>query len=111
MYWRWLIFIIIALEAGTVESLLEQFEASENTVISSYTSTKINTEYEQDLHIKSTKIQQRIKQSGITTTKTSLSQISNLHKNIRNIRDALPERVIEKIKVTIWKIKYYKSTR
>ncbi|XP_076176418.1 uncharacterized protein LOC143151298 isoform X3 [Ptiloglossa arizonensis] len=89
-----------ALEAGTVESLLEQFEASENTVISSYTSTKINTEYEQDLHIKSTKIQQRIKQSGITTTKTSLSQISNLHKNIRNIRDALPERVIEKIKTS-----------
>ncbi|XP_076632979.1 uncharacterized protein LOC143347585 isoform X1 [Colletes latitarsis] len=81
------------LEAGTVESLLEQFEASENTAIS-YTSPKISTGSEQDSHIKPTKTQQRVKQSGITTKR---SQISNLHKNIK---DALPKGVIEKIKTS-----------
>ncbi|XP_053975874.1 NK-tumor recognition protein isoform X2 [Hylaeus volcanicus] len=84
------------LEAGTVESLLEQFEASENTAISSHRSTKISTECKQELHMKPTKIQQRMKQSGITIAK-KLSQVSNLHKNIR---ESQPKGVIEKIKTS-----------
>ncbi|XP_076669360.1 uncharacterized protein LOC143369380 isoform X1 [Andrena cerasifolii] len=83
------------LEAGDVKSLLEQFEASENT--SSYLSTKPNTVCEQGVPVKYTRIQQRLKQSRVNTTKKSLSQISNLHKNIR---DALPKEVIEKIKTS-----------
>lgn len=84
------------MEAGDVKSLLEQFEASENT--SSYLSTKPNTVCEQGVPVKYTRIQQRMKQSRVNTTKKSLSQISHLHKNIR---DALPKEVIEKIKVIV----------
>ncbi|XP_071860736.1 uncharacterized protein isoform X4 [Bombus fervidus] len=75
------------LEAGDVKSLLEQFEASESTLVSTYSSAGANTEYETDSFMKSNEIQQCIKQP----------QISNLHKDIR---DALPKEVIEKIKVT-----------
>lgn len=48
----------------------------------------MNTEYEPDLSMKSNEIQQCIKQP----------QISDLHKDIK---DALPKEVIEKIKVII----------
>ncbi|XP_043599350.1 NK-tumor recognition protein-like isoform X4 [Bombus pyrosoma] len=75
------------LEAGDVKSLLEQFEASESTLVSTYSSAGMNTEYEPDSSMKSNEIQQCIKQP----------QISNLHKDIR---DALPKEVVEKIKVT-----------
>ncbi|XP_048265757.1 NK-tumor recognition protein isoform X5 [Bombus terrestris] len=75
------------LEAGDVKSLLEQFEASESTLVSTYSSAGMNTEYEPDSSMKSNEIQQCIKQP----------QISDLHKDIR---DALPKEVIEKIKVT-----------
>ncbi|XP_060822443.1 NK-tumor recognition protein-like isoform X4 [Bombus pascuorum] len=75
------------LEAGDVKSLLEQFEASESTLVSTYSSAGTNAEYETDSFMKSNEIQQCIKQP----------QISNLHKDIR---DALPKEVIEKIKVT-----------
>ncbi|XP_050584449.1 tetratricopeptide repeat protein 14 homolog isoform X5 [Bombus affinis] len=75
------------LEAGDVKSLLEQFEASESTLVSTYSSAGMNTEYEPDLSMKSNEIQQCIKQP----------QISDLHKDIK---DALPKEVIEKIKVT-----------
>lgn len=79
-------FFIKVLEAGDVKSLLEQFEASESTLVSNYPPVRINREYELDTSIKSNEIQQCIKQS----------QISNLHKNIR---DALPKEVVENIKV------------
>ncbi|XP_033179339.1 NK-tumor recognition protein isoform X5 [Bombus impatiens] len=75
------------LEAGDVKSLLEQFEASESTLVSTYSSAGMNTEYNPDSSTKSNEIQQCIKQP----------QISDLHKDIR---DALPKEVIEKIKVT-----------
>ncbi|KOC60266.1 Peroxisome proliferator-activated receptor gamma coactivator-related protein 1 [Habropoda laboriosa] len=75
------------LEAGDVKSLLEQFEASENTLISTYPSAKVNAECELDLLVKSNEVQQCVKQS----------QVSNLHKNIR---DALPQEVIENIKIS-----------
>lgn len=76
------------MEAGDVKSLLEQFEASESTLVSTYPSVGMNTEYEPDSSMKSDEIQQCIKQP----------QISNLHKDIR---DALPKEVVEKIKVII----------
>ncbi|XP_060822442.1 NK-tumor recognition protein-like isoform X3 [Bombus pascuorum] len=75
------------LEAGDVKSLLEQFEASESTLVSTYSSAGTNAEYETDSFMKSNEIQQCIKQP----------QISNLHKDIR---DALPKEVIEKIKTS-----------
>ncbi|CAK9806843.1 Peroxisome proliferator-activated receptor gamma coactivator-related protein 1 [Anthophora quadrimaculata] len=75
------------LEAGDVKSLLEQFEASENTLLSSYPSAKVNAECELDLLVKSNEVQNCVKQS----------QVSNLHKNIR---DALPQEVIENIKIS-----------
>lgn len=67
---------------------MEQFEASESTLVSNYPSVRMNKEYELDTSTKSNEIQQCMKQS----------QISNLHKNIR---DALPKEVVENIKVII----------
>lgn len=74
-----------------MKSLLEQFEASENTLISTSAAAETNAEYESSLPVKSNKIQRCVKQS----------EVSNLHKNIR---DALPKEVMEKIKVIIYLI-------
>ncbi|XP_017759100.1 PREDICTED: NK-tumor recognition protein [Eufriesea mexicana] len=75
------------LEAGDVKSLLEQFEASENTLVSTYPSARMNIECELDSPTKSNEAEECMKQS----------QTSNLHKNIR---DALPKEVIENIKTS-----------
>ncbi|XP_076293648.1 uncharacterized protein LOC143215420 [Lasioglossum baleicum] len=81
------------LEAGTVESLLEKFEASENNVVSSNSSSKSNT----DSNLNYSKNLQNIRESEMTISKKSLSQVSNLQKNIRNV---LSKEVIEKIKIS-----------
>ncbi|XP_043518592.1 NK-tumor recognition protein isoform X2 [Frieseomelitta varia] len=75
------------LEAGDVKSLLEQFEASEDALVSTCPSTEMNVESELKSSVKSNETQQCIEQS----------QISNLHKNIR---DGLPKEVVEKIKTS-----------
>ncbi|KAF7400739.1 hypothetical protein HZH66_005923 [Vespula vulgaris] len=64
------------LEAGDVKSLLEQFEASENSAIKTMCRDKVSTESNQ---------------------KKSTAQSSNLHKNIR---DSLPKEVIDRIKAS-----------
>nr|XP_012145338.1 PREDICTED: uncharacterized protein LOC100875347 isoform X5 [Megachile rotundata] len=86
------------LQAGDVKSLLEQFEASENTL---YPSSSANAECDQEvIQAKSKETQQYTKQSPSFTTKKSLSRMSNLHKNIRN---ALPKEMVEKIKTSAHK--------
>ncbi|XP_015430145.1 PREDICTED: NK-tumor recognition protein [Dufourea novaeangliae] len=85
------------LEAGTVESLLEQFEASENTAVSSNPSSKNNTDVDQDLSLTRSKNQQCMKEPRINATEKPLSQVSSLHKNIR---DALPKEIIDKVKTS-----------
>ncbi|XP_031848169.1 uncharacterized protein LOC116433801 isoform X2 [Nomia melanderi] len=85
------------LEAGTVESLLEQFEASEKNVVSSDSSSKNNIDLNQDLNVSCNKKQQFLKESGIGIPKKSLSHVSNVHKNVRNV---ISKEVIEKIKTS-----------
>ncbi|XP_078034696.1 uncharacterized protein LOC144468821 [Augochlora pura] len=88
---------LAVLEAGSVESLLEKFEASENSIVSSDSSSKSNTDSDQDPSLNCSKKQQLIKEPGSATSKKSLSQVSSFHKNIRN---ALSKEVIEKIKTS-----------
>nr|XP_033330832.1 NK-tumor recognition protein [Megalopta genalis] len=88
---------LAVLEAGTVESLLEKFEASENSVVSSDSSSKSNTDFNREPSLSCYKKQHLIKEPRSTISKKSLSQVSNLHKNIRN---ALSNKVIEKIKTS-----------
>ncbi|KAK2584070.1 hypothetical protein KPH14_006517 [Odynerus spinipes] len=64
------------LEAGDVKSLLEQFEASENSAMKTLCRDKISTESNQ---------------------KKSATRSSDLHKNIR---DSLPKEVIDRIKAS-----------
>ncbi|XP_017885090.1 peroxisome proliferator-activated receptor gamma coactivator 1-alpha-like isoform X2 [Ceratina calcarata] len=79
------------LEAGDVKSLLEQFEASEDALITSCPNNKTNIKCKTKSPIKCNEIQRK---------QAKESQISNLHKNIR---DALPKEVIDKIKTSACK--------
>ncbi|KAG7200971.1 hypothetical protein KM043_003329 [Ampulex compressa] len=85
------------LEARDVKSLLEQFEASENTAITSSSITKVNAESNQSTYVKSSRTQHIACQSEMQVSKKSACQDKNLHKNIR---DSLPKEVIDRIKAS-----------
>lgn len=84
------------LEAGDVKSLLEQFEASENSAVKTLCHDKVPTESNQSVYIQSSKIQPSTKQTFSVLPEKSTKQSTNLHKNIR---DSLPKEVIDRIKV------------
>lgn len=86
------------LEAGDVKSLLEQFEASENSAVQTLYHDKVSTESNQSVYIQSSKIQPSTKQTFSVLPEKSTKQSTNLHKNIR---DSLPKEVIDRIKVII----------
>ncbi|XP_035721997.1 serine/arginine repetitive matrix protein 2-like isoform X2 [Vespa mandarinia] len=85
------------LEAGDVKSLLEQFEASENSAMKTLCRDKVSIESNQSMYIQSSKIQPSTKQTLSVLPKKSTKQSSNLHKNIR---DSLPKEVIDRIKAS-----------
>lgn len=81
--------LAVVLEAGDVKSLLEQFEASEDALVSTCPSTETNVKPELDSSVKSNETQR---------CGTEQSRISNLR---TDIGDALSKQVVEKIKVTL----------
>ncbi|XP_043667898.1 serine/arginine repetitive matrix protein 2-like isoform X2 [Vespula pensylvanica] len=85
------------LEAGDVKSLLEQFEASENSAIKTMCRDKVSTESNQSVYIQSSNIHPSTKQTLSVLPEKSTAQSSNLHKNIR---DSLPKEVIDRIKAS-----------